>query len=213
MAWYKKGELLYELHLKQIPWLKHFFTLRSSGDLNNLRTRKKIRAEENINFSSLVSGEQVHRDLVYRVKSKDAGKRILRVDGLITDLSKLPLVVFTADCLPIFFVDRKNKIIGLTHAGREGTFKRIAYKTVKKLVRVFNSNPVNILVVIGPHIHSCCYPVNLTKLNYEQLLSAGIKKKNIFVSRYCTACRNDLFFSYRLEKEKAGRMMGLIMIS
>lgn len=213
MAWYKKGELLYELHLKQTPWLNHFFTLRNSGNLNNLRTRKKICAEENINFPSLVSGEQVHRDVVYRIKSKDAGKRILGVDGLITDLSKLPLVVFTADCLPIFFVDYKNKVIGLAHAGREGTFKRIAYKTVKKLVRVFNSNPVNILVVIGPHIHSCCYPVNLTKLNYEQLLSAGIKKKNIFVSRYCTACRNDLFFSYRLEKEKAGRMMGLIMIS
>lgn len=212
MAWYRKGGLLYELHLKQIPWLKHFFTLRSSGDLSNSKIRKGTCEKENIEPSSLVFGEQIHGDKICLVKRKSGKRRILGTDGLVTNLPGLPLAVFTADCLPIFFVDHKNKIIGLTHAGREGTFKRIAYKTVKKLVRVFNSNPVNILVVIGPHIHSCCYPVNLTKLNYEQLLSTGIKKKNIFVSRYCTACRNDLFFSYHLEKEKAGRMMGLIML-
>ncbi len=51
--------------------------------------------------------------------------------------------------------------------------------------------------------------LNLTEANREQLLTAGVAKKNIAVSDMCTKCRPDLLFSYRAEKGKTGRLMGL----
>jgi len=213
MSWCKKNGLLYETHLLNIPWLKHFFTLRISGDLRNPQIHQEICAREKIDPFSVVSGEQVHKDKIFEVKKEHLGKRIPSVDALLTDCPNVPLAIFTADCLPIFLVERKKKIIGLVHSGRKGTTREITHKTVKRIKDKYDSNPGDLLVVIGPHIHPCCYPVNLTKLNSEQLLSAGVKRKNIFISRYCTSCRKDLFFSYHQEKEGAGRMMGLIMIS
>lgn len=221
MSWQIENNLLYETHLKNIPWLKHFFTLRANGDLRNTEIRKRICEKEKIVSSSVVSAEQVHRDKIFQVRREHRGihqngvylgKRIPAVDALLTNCVRVPLVVFTADCLPIFLVETRKKIVGLAHAGREGTTREITYKTVKMIKDEYSSNPADLLVALGPHIHSCCYPVNLTKLNYEQLLSAGVKKKNIFISRYCTSCRNDLFFSYHKEKINAGRMMGLVMI-
>lgn len=212
MSWQRKKGLLYETNLLNFPWLKHFFTLRINGDLRNQQIQKGICKKENIDFSKIVIGEQVHGNRIFSVGEEQIGKRIPSVDGLFTRYSGAPLVIFTADCLPIFFVEKEKRTIGIIHAGRKGTEKQITYKAVKTLEKKYNSSLEKILVAIGPHIHFGCYPVDLTRLNYEQLLSAGVRKKNIFISRYCTACRNDLFFSYRKEKENAGRMMGLIML-
>lgn len=213
MSWQIRNSLLYETHFLNIPWLKHFFTLRANGNLRDREILNRICRKEKINPSSVISGEQVHGDKIFSVREEHLGKKIPSVDALLTNCLNIPLIVFTADCLPIFFVEKKKKIVGLIHAGRKGTTQEIAQKTVEMMKNEYNSNPANLLIAIGPHIHSCCYPVNLTKFNYEQLLSAGVKKKNIFINRYCTSCRNDLFFSYHREKEKAGRMAGLIMIS
>ncbi len=43
-----------------------------------------------------------------------------------------------------------------------------------------------------------------------QLEHAGISSRQIFTADYCTACRTDLFFSYRKEGSLAGRMMAVI---
>ncbi len=213
MSWQTKKGLLYETHLAGIPWLKHFFTLRVNGNLRDQEILKRTCEKEKITPLSVVSAEQVHGDKIFLVKKGHLGKRISSVDALLTDCLNIPLIIFTADCLPIFFVERKRKITGLVHAGRKGTIQGIVYKTVKIIENEYNFSPDNLIAAIGPHVHSCCYPVNLTRLNFEQLLSAGVKRENIFISRYCTSCRNDLFFSYHLEKEKAGRMMSLIMAS
>jgi YfiH family protein len=47
----------------------------------------------------------------------------------------------------------------------------------------------------------------------HQLLAAGLQAPNLFVADYCTACRPDLFFSYRREGNSTGRMSALIGIS
>lgn len=44
----------------------------------------------------------------------------------------------------------------------------------------------------------------------NQLEHAGVPAGQIFVADYCTACRTDLFFSYRKEGVRAGRMMAVI---
>jgi YfiH family protein len=51
--------------------------------------------------------------------------------------------------------------------------------------------------------------LDLVDANRRQLLDAGVTKKNIEASPLCTNCRTDLLFSYRGEKGKTGRMMGV----
>ena len=54
--------------------------------------------------------------------------------------------------------------------------------------------------------------LDLRKANRAQLLDAGLGAQNIVVSDSCTACRRDLFFSYRKEGGTTGRLMSVIGI-
>jgi polyphenol oxidase len=54
--------------------------------------------------------------------------------------------------------------------------------------------------------------LDLRKANRAQLLGAGLRAPNIFVSDLCTACRRDLLFSYRKEGPQSGRLMSVIGI-
>jgi polyphenol oxidase len=51
--------------------------------------------------------------------------------------------------------------------------------------------------------------LDLVEANRQQLLAVGVPKKNIDVSPLCTHCHPELLFSYRAEKGKTGRMMGV----
>ena len=46
--------------------------------------------------------------------------------------------------------------------------------------------------------------------NADQLRAAGIPAAQIHVSRACTSCHRDTFHSYRVDGERAGRMIGVI---
>jgi YfiH family protein len=52
--------------------------------------------------------------------------------------------------------------------------------------------------------------LDLRKANRSQLLAAGLNKASIFVSNLCTACHADLFFSYRKEGARSGRLFAAI---
>jgi YfiH family protein len=54
--------------------------------------------------------------------------------------------------------------------------------------------------------------LDLRKANRAQLLSAGLRAANVFVSELCTACHTDLFFSYRKEAAHCGRLLSAIGI-
>lgn len=54
--------------------------------------------------------------------------------------------------------------------------------------------------------------LDLRKANRSQLLAAGLRRQNIFASDLCTACRTDLFFSYRKEGPQSGRLLSVIGI-
>jgi polyphenol oxidase len=51
--------------------------------------------------------------------------------------------------------------------------------------------------------------LDLVEANRRQLLAAGLLAKNIGASPICTNCNTNLLFSYRAEKGKTGRMMGV----
>jgi polyphenol oxidase len=54
--------------------------------------------------------------------------------------------------------------------------------------------------------------LDLVEANRRQLMDSGITPARIEASSHCTACRRDLFFSYRADKGMTGRMMGVVGI-
>jgi hypothetical protein len=46
--------------------------------------------------------------------------------------------------------------------------------------------------------------------NADQLRNAGVPVSQIHLSRVCTSCHRDTFHSYRVDGERAGRMIGVI---
>jgi len=52
--------------------------------------------------------------------------------------------------------------------------------------------------------------LDLRKANRAQLLGAGLRYGDIFVSELCTACRRDLLFSYRKEGAGTGRLLSAV---
>jgi polyphenol oxidase len=54
--------------------------------------------------------------------------------------------------------------------------------------------------------------LDLVEANRQQLLAAGVPAKNIEASPLCSNCHPELLFSYRAEKGKTGRMMGVVGI-
>ncbi|MBS4535399.1 peptidoglycan editing factor PgeF [Clostridium sp. D2Q-14] len=163
------------------------------------------------------------------------------VDGLITNIKGISLVTFYADCVPLFFLDPNKKVVGLAHAGWKGTVGRIGGRMIDKFVNEFKCDIKNIIVGIGPSIGPCCYRVNkdvidkfnmefistekfvkllahnqydldLWEANKEILREKGVKEENIIVSKICTSCNNDIFYSYRKKESKTGRMAAIIKI-
>jgi hypothetical protein len=54
--------------------------------------------------------------------------------------------------------------------------------------------------------------LDLSMVNYQQLIAAGIPALNIERSPYCSYRDSDLFFSYRRDNGKTGRMASIIGI-
>jgi YfiH family protein len=100
---------------------------------------------------------QVHSETVHRLGEAPAGK--LEGDALMTDVPGLLLVIRTADCLPVFLVDEKNRAAAAVHCGWRGTEKRILERAVEAMVRSYGSEPGAMLAALGPCIGSACYEV------------------------------------------------------
>ena len=166
---------------------------------------------------------------------------IPETDALITAKKGVVLSSYYADCTPLFFLAPDIPAIGLAHAGWRGTINKIGQKTVLKMKEVFDIELANLLVGIGPHINSCCYEVSnevidkckksfknwrslvkieaddkfkldLAAANRLQLEEVGVKSENIVTSDLCTSCEKNLFYSYRRDNGKTGRMASLIKL-
>jgi len=105
----------------------------------------------------LITLRQIHSDLIHRVIRLP--EEPLAGDGLITNTPGVLLAIQTADCLPVILVDKKNRAVGVFHAGWRGTVKRIVEKGIGEMRRYFGSNPRNLVAAIGPGVHGCCYKV------------------------------------------------------
>ena len=92
-----------------------------------------------VDMEKMVLTWQTHTTNVRVVSEEDLGKGIIKerdyrdVDGLVTDMPDVTLVTFFADCVPLYFLDKKNRAIGLSHSGWRGTVKRMGQKTLETM--------------------------------------------------------------------------------
>ncbi len=174
-----------------------------------------------------VSAAQSHSNRVAVVNRDTLTQSVVNVDALVCAQANIFLSITVADCLPIYFFDPHQNKIALSHSGWRGSVKNIVFETVKAM----QSNPKNLLVAVGPGIGAChfeiksgvlekfnAYPasvisnnrktfVDLRKIISEQLKILGTPKENIEVSKECTYCLPDRYFSYRRDKPKVTEAM------
>lgn len=175
---------------------------------------------------------QIHSDKAVNVRGlKDREKE---GDALVTDEVGVSIGVRTADCVAILLLDSRQRAISAVHAGWRGSSKGVVKRAIEKMMADFNVRQGDIYAAIGPCIRGCCYEVgrdvathfvhyspewppdkekcklDLPKINYRQLLEAGVPEEHIFDSGLCTACQDAQFFSYRREPENPGRMVASI---
>ncbi|MDO8734228.1 MAG: polyphenol oxidase family protein [Elusimicrobiota bacterium] len=203
--WKLTNGLYSELELKKYGVL-NFTTTSLCGDMKNKKNRQKF-LKKYFNIENVIFGNQTHSDNIKIVTEKDMDRKFYSTDGFITNRKNVPIVVFTADCLPVFIFDKIKKIIGLVHAGRAGLSKLVVSKAIDMFVKNFGSNSLDIYAAIGPHICKKCYNVNLDAIAEEQLKKTGVS--NISNSKLCTYTGD--FFSYRKTKTSK-RIISLMMM-
>ena len=106
---------------------------------------------------------QVHGNNVYILKDPNTPtNEVLRqeADAIVTHLADCPVIILTADCVPIIIYDPVKYVTGVVHAGRVGTQKSILNNTIKVLSHEYGSNPKDLIVGMGPAIRGCCYELD-----------------------------------------------------
>ena len=111
----------------------------------------------------VIYGSQVHSADVLTVSTEDLKNSpdTRQLDGYVSDIPGIALMVKSADCLPILFCGTKDDgspVIGAVHAGWKGTVMGIAAEAVRKMVAL-GADLSSIRVAIGPSIHKCCFEV------------------------------------------------------
>ncbi|MEG9544623.1 peptidoglycan editing factor PgeF [Mannheimia sp. HC-2023] len=162
-----------------------------------------------------------------------SGKDI-EADAVYTNQPNQVCLVMTADCLPVLFVSKDGKEIAAAHAGWRGLCDGVLEATVEK----FQCPSNEISAWLGPAIGAKAFQVgkevieqfcafdpraeeafiqdnstsgkflgNLCQIATQRLNKLGITE--ISGGEYCTYTQEDLFFSYRRDKQ-TGRMATLI---
>jgi len=228
------GRILCCITTKKGGYSKHPYNLNMSFKVNDdaesvLKNRKAVYETLGINRQNIVIQKQIHSTNISYVESSGM---IEANDVLFTDKKNLFLVVSVADCYPIFLADKGQKAVAAIHSGWRGTQSNISGLTVERLKQKFNIRADDLNAFIGPGICKEHFEVGQevyekfsdevkTKINgkfyvdlrkeiYNQLINAGLKPYNIEVSNLCTFSENELLHSYRRDKEKSGRMFGII---
>lgn len=216
------------------------------GDLESkvLQNWNRLAMAFAIPLENFLTLNQVHGDDIFVIKPFGdylPADGALNYDAIVTTRDNLAICIKTADCVPVFIVDRAKKIIAVVHAGWKSTALEISAKVIRLLYDKYGSSPGDILTAIGPSIGQCCFEVDeatanaflkqkdheaflfpgkrlnkwvvdLPESNRRQMINSGIPEENIDVSNLCTSCRQDLFFSHRGSGGITGRQLNFMMI-
>lgn len=133
---------------------------RGDDPENVMENYRRLGEATGIDTSAMAFSRQVHGNHVQVVSDSDRRKVytpfLYEADGLVTNQKGLPLIVFTADCVPVLLCDGENGVIGAVHCGWRSTVSDILEAAVKKMV-LLGAEREKICAAIGPAIGKCCF--------------------------------------------------------
>jgi len=129
-------------------------------------------------------------------------------DGIITNRRKILLGIHVADCCAVYIVDPKTPAIALVHSGRKGSELAVVTNAIGQMSARFGSRPPDLIVQLSPCIRPPHYEIDFAAKIVEQCRAQGVNE--IHDGSICTACHVDLYYSYRAEKGRTGRMLALL---
>ncbi len=132
----------------------------------------KTSSEINISFlSSYLNSnnkscflKQIHsNEIVFA--SNTQGKEVLEADGMVSDKGDQNLWIYTADCMPILFADKRKRTVAAIHCGRKG----LETKIINNIIKTFKNQGCQVedlIVAIGPSISKKYYLVDKKTSHY-----------------------------------------------
>ncbi|MDX2112465.1 MAG: peptidoglycan editing factor PgeF [Alphaproteobacteria bacterium] len=154
-----------------LPHIRHGFFSRSGGvsqgiyaSLNcgpgsgdNLEHVGKNRQRVSSHMGApLITCHQVHSSEAVTVEAPWQQGQAPQADAMVTNQPGIALGILTADCLPVLFADRSQRIIGAAHAGWKGAFTGVLENTIAAMKALGASD---IACAIGPAISQPSYEV------------------------------------------------------
>jgi YfiH family protein len=200
------------------PYASLNLGLKTGDDPKRVRENRRIAcAALGADNGRLAHNVQEHGN---RVVHAEPGQHTERADGLWTTEPAVPLLVMTADCLPIVLVRTEGTpVLAVLHAGWKGLLGGIVAAGVKAIGGGVLS------AAIGPSIGPCCYEVGeevaapyrerfgddiVRGGNLDLWTSAERALRAARVARIhrfdrCTSCEPETFFSHRRDSGVTGR--------
>lgn len=176
--------------------------------------------------------DQKHTTIAIEANPKNHFKL---ADAAYTNEFNRVCVVTTADCLPILLYHQEGHSVAAIHAGWRGLANGIIESTVKLLAQPcehfiawlgpaigpskfeVGKDVFDAFITKHPESQSAFIPhkeskwmANLYSLAKQRLQLQGISR--IYGGNYCTYTQEELFFSYRRDGIKTGRMATVIWI-
>ena len=198
-------------------------------------------AEQELCFTKQVHGNEV------RIVTQEDRRALFspfkyEADGIVTNIKGLPLICFTAACVPVQLCDPEAGVAAAVHCGWRSTVADILGVAVDKMISL-GALPGSICAAIGPAIDMCCFEtdgevpqaidkllgchdgecyfpvgdsgkfmVDLKQTNRKRLLQLGVLDNNISVSDECTRCNSDRYWSHRKTGAERGSQAAIIVI-
>jgi len=191
-------------------------------------------------YSSRFDVWQVHgKTILFGDAPRPPEKKHPPADGIFTDKTEVTLIMRFADCVPLVFHDPVQRVVGIVHAGWQGTLLRIGAEAVSAIGGRYGSLASDLRVGLGPSICGKCYQVG-EEVRQQFLKAWGAEAEQFFAksekglfldlwgangwvlrqagveqienSGFCTAENLDAWYSYRKEKGITGRFAVVIAL-
>jgi hypothetical protein len=139
--------------------------LHVGDEADSVRQNRRLLASSQAWAHEPVWLHQVHGTLVVHAEGL-LDHELPTADGCVTHLRGVPLVVLTADCLPVLATDRAGTVVGAFHAGWRG----LAEGVLEHAVAAMGVAPEDLIVWVGPGIGQADYQVG------DEVWSAFVRK-------------------------------------
>jgi polyphenol oxidase len=223
------------------PWMSlNLGGLGGDSKENVVENRRRIFDAVGLPVESIYDAWQVHgTNIICTDKPRPLDLAHVKADGILTNNPQVTLFMRFADCVPIFLYDPVHRVVGMVHAGWQGTLHKIAQITVERMISEYGCHPGDILAAIGPSIGPDHYEIgpdvddqvkaafpddstrfllerqgktffDLWRTNQVILEKAGVTHTQL--AGLCTACNTQDWYSHRAEQGKTGRFGALIAL-